>query len=65
MEIYLQKAVTNANVSPSDFRYREFSVFFFFLFLIKYSWCFHTRYKYTRKGNARVKRVRAACERRD
>lgn len=32
VEIYLQKAVTNANVSPSDFRFREFSVFFFFLF---------------------------------
>lgn len=32
VEIYLQKAVTNANVSPSDFRFREFSVFFFLSF---------------------------------
>lgn len=32
VEIYLQKAVTNANISPSDFRFREFSVLFFFFF---------------------------------
>lgn len=52
VEIYLQKAVTNANISPSDFRFREFSVLFFFSFF-EHSWRFHTGYEYACQARAR------------
>lgn len=48
VEIYLQKAVTNANVSPSDFRFREFSVFFFFLSFFNTRGVFNTLVTNTR-----------------
>lgn len=51
VEIYLQKAVTNANISPSDFRFREFSVLFFFF--LEHSWRFHTGYEYACQARAR------------
>lgn len=54
VEIYLQKAVTNANISPSDFRFREFSVLFSFFFF------WNTRGAFTPVTNTRVKRVRAS-----
>lgn len=54
VEIYLQKAVTNANVSPSDFRFREFSVFFFFPFLTLVVFLTHWLQIHVVK-NARVK----------
>lgn len=54
VEIYLQKAVTNANISPSDFRFREFSVlfsfFFFFGTLVALS---HRFYEYACQARAR------------
>lgn len=52
VEIYLQKAVTNANISPSDFRFREFSVLFFFFFgtLVALS---HRFYEYACQARAR------------
>lgn len=59
VEIYLQKAVTNANVSPSDFRFREFSVFFLSFFNTR--GVFNTLVTNTRSEE----RARAARERRD